>query len=250
MLDALGDRRVDGHAGSDPVGEVQARNTFVGFDVTRAGGRGDVGRQGRRRFIAAAVPAGIRPGEPVADELLVEARLHDAFPIAVGRPVPRRVGGEDLVGQHHRAVLVDAELELGVGDDDSLGQRVLGGLRVDLQGAVPQLRRSLGADQVDDLVEGDVLVVLPQFGFRRRGEQRLGELAGLGHARREARCHTPARSCGSRSARNRSGSHGPRTRPASSPARAPPAPGPAPPPGCARRRAGPRGGWGRRVDPG
>jgi phosphoribosylaminoimidazole-succinocarboxamide synthase len=36
----------------------------------------------------------------------------------VGRPEPRRVRGEHLVGQHQPAVGVATELELGVGEDD------------------------------------------------------------------------------------------------------------------------------------
>ena len=61
-------------------------------------------------------------------------------------------------------------------------QRVLGGLQVDLQGGVAQLGGAVGAHQLDDSVEGDVLVVFPKFGLAGRREERLGELAGLGQA--------------------------------------------------------------------
>ena len=136
VLDPFGVRWLHG---SNPVVEPAARNAFVGFDIARAGGVDDVGGQRRRRFVAVAVPAGLRAGQPVADELLVEALLHDALLVVVGAPVARGVGGEDLVGQSQVAVLVDAELELGVGDDDALGQGVIGALDVGLQGAFAQL---------------------------------------------------------------------------------------------------------------
>ena len=82
-------------------------------------------------------------------------------------------------------MLVHAELELGVGDDDSLRQRMVGTLDVGLQRALAQLVRPDRADEFDDIVERDVFVVLPQFGFGGRGEQRLGELAGLGQPGRQ-----------------------------------------------------------------
>src|SRR5882762_7145867 len=77
-------------------------------------------------------------------------------------------------GQYHRPVLVDAELELGVGEDDSLAERMLGGLGVDPQRAVPHGGGAFGAHQFDDVVEGDVLVVISQVRLARRSEQRLG----------------------------------------------------------------------------
>ena len=80
---------------------------------------------------------------------------------------------------------VDAELELGVGDDDSAGERVVGGLDVGLQGAVAQLVGADGADQFDDVGEADVLVVCAEFGLGGRREQRLVELAGLPEAGRQ-----------------------------------------------------------------
>ena len=58
-------------------------------------------------------------------------------------------------------MLVDTELELGVGDDDSLRQRMVGALDVGLQRALAQLVRPDRADELDDIVERDVLVVLP-----------------------------------------------------------------------------------------
>ena len=82
-------------------------------------------------------------------------------------------------------MLVDAELELGVGDDDALRQRMVGALDVGLQCALAQLVGPHGADQFDHVVERDVLVVVSQFGLGGRGEQRLGELACLDQSGRQ-----------------------------------------------------------------
>ena len=97
-VDPLGDRWIHVMR-SDPVVELQARDAFVGFDVAGTGRLDDLGRQRRRRLVAVAVPAGFGAGQPVADELLVEAVLHHAFLVVVGTPVPRGVRREDFVGQ-------------------------------------------------------------------------------------------------------------------------------------------------------
>ena len=47
------------------------------------------------------------------------------------RPEPRTVGGHHLVDQDDAAVAVAAEFKLGIGDDDALSQRVIGGTRVE-----------------------------------------------------------------------------------------------------------------------
>lgn len=130
-------------------------------------------------------PSRTRAGEPVADELLVEAGLHDTRPVAVGGPIPRRVGRENFVGQHQATVAVDPELELGVGDDDSPRQSVIGRLHIDLQRTVAQLVGAHPADQLDHPGKRNVLVVVAQCGLRRRSKQRCGELAGLDQARRQ-----------------------------------------------------------------
>ncbi len=68
--------------------------------------RSDVGGQRRRRGVAVPVPAGVRPGQPVADELLVEAVLNHTLLVASSaRQYRGRVRGEHLIGQHHVAVL-------------------------------------------------------------------------------------------------------------------------------------------------
>ena len=232
--------------GTDPVVEFQARNAFVGFDIARPGGVDDIGRQRRWRDVTVAVPAGLRAGEPVADELLVEAVLDHALLVVVGTPVPRRVGGEDLVGQSQVAVLVDAELELGVGDDDALGQRVVGALDVGLQGALAQLVGPHRADQFDHLVERDVLVVVSQFGLGGRGEQRLRELAGLDQPgrQRDAAHLAGLLVVDQPRAGQVAAGHGLDRHHLEF--LRPPGRGRAPPRGCARRRAGRPGGWGPR----
>ena len=49
---------------------------------------------------------------------------------------------------------------------------MVGGLEVDLQGALTQLVGAHSSDQLDDPIERDVLVVLAELGLGGRGEQR------------------------------------------------------------------------------
>ena len=55
----------------------------------------------------------------VAHELLVVARRAGADPVRIGRPVARGIRGQHLVHHVQAAVVVGAELELGVGQDDA-----------------------------------------------------------------------------------------------------------------------------------
>ena len=78
---------------------------------------------------------------------------------------------------------VDAELELGVGDDDAAGGGMVGGLGVQRDGGVTGFDDQLGArfagalerfgeDSVGmglGLFEADVLVVVTDFGLAGRG---------------------------------------------------------------------------------
>ena len=132
-----------------------------------------------------AVPSGVRTSEPVADELFVETGLHRPFAVGVGRPVARRVRSQHLIGEHQVPVAIDAELELGVGQYHALAQRVLGGLAIGRQGELSQLLRARRAHQVDDAIEGDVLVVRAEVCLGRRGEQRVVEPAGFGQPGRQ-----------------------------------------------------------------
>src|SRR6185369_17284094 len=94
--------------------------------------RDDVARQRRRRRLLVpwlAVDGDLL--EPVAYRLLVETRRRLPGDDALGGPEARRVGREDLVHQRQRAVLVEAELELGVGDDDPPRARERCGLDIE-----------------------------------------------------------------------------------------------------------------------
>ena len=225
---------------SDPVGEVADPKCVRRLRYNVHGWR--------RRCRAAAVAAACRRCGPSRTPDRSASCGRTACRSSAGRRPPGRrrqrqyreeSGVKTSSASTQVAVLVDAELELGVGDDDSLRQRVVGGLDVGLQGAVAQLVGPDGADQFDDVVERDVLVVLAQFGFGGRGEQRLVELAGLDEARRQRDAADLAGLLVVDAGRSRSGSRGPRTPPAASRARAPPARGRAPRRGCARSSGGP-----------
>ena len=56
--------------------------------------------------------------EPIPHELLVERGLRPPGQPGIGRPVARRVGCGHLIPEDRGAVFVEAELELGVGEDD------------------------------------------------------------------------------------------------------------------------------------
>ena len=77
--------------------------------------------------------------EPIPGELLVKAGLAVAYLKLVRRPEAAGVRGQHLVADHKVAVLVNAELQLGVGNDDAPAQGVVGTLLVDGDGGVPQL---------------------------------------------------------------------------------------------------------------
>src|SRR5260370_30483244 len=91
-----------------------AGEALVDLDVAGAGGVDDVVRDLRARRLA--VPPG-DGGRPVADELLVEVALRAARLPLGRRPEPGGVGGEHLIGEGQRAVLVEAKLQLRVRDD-------------------------------------------------------------------------------------------------------------------------------------
>jgi hypothetical protein len=63
------------------------------------------------------------------DAYLVVGRLALADLVLVCGPEARAVRSEDLVDEHDLAGLVEAELELGVGDDDAALFGVLSGLQ-------------------------------------------------------------------------------------------------------------------------
>lgn len=120
------------------VGQALAR-----FFVTRGALLDDLRRQvrGRRLLVPAA---GL---DPVANELLVErGRAAPRLP-AVDQPETGRIGREDLVDQDQLAILVEAELELGVIDDDAAFAGVGPGEAVEGKGGSADLFGQLAADQ-------------------------------------------------------------------------------------------------------
>ena len=165
---------------AQPLLEGLAGDPLVGFDVAAPGPGDDLlgDRRGRRALVPAAA------GGPVADVLLVEARLAAARLVVLGRPVARGVGRQDLVADDQLAGRVEPELELGVGQDHA----VRGGRgRPRRSRARSRRRRTLlhqlaVADQGGGLLEVDRLVVA-DVGLRRGREDRLGQLLGLLQAR-------------------------------------------------------------------
>ena len=95
------------------------RSTAAAPRVLLAGLGDDLRRQLRPRRLL--VP--VQRLQVVAHELLVEARRAAAGAVGVRGPEPRGVGRQRLVDQRQRAALIDAELELGVGDDDAAAER-------------------------------------------------------------------------------------------------------------------------------
>ncbi len=130
----------------------------------------------------AFVPAGGR--EPVAHVLLVEAGRVLAQPVGVRRPEAGGVRGEGLVDEGETPFLVQAELELGVGDEDAAGARIRRRLPVQGQGRLAHLGGQLPPQQ--GLAAGvvDVLIVLPCGRLGGGGEDGLRQPLGKPHPRR------------------------------------------------------------------
>src|SRR5690606_13772475 len=96
-----------------------------------------------------------------------------AFDVAFHRPEAAGVGGQHFVHQGQGAVFVEAEFELGVGDDDAAAGGVFDGGTVQGDGGVTDLGGQFLADDGLALFEGDVLVVVADGGLGRRGEDGL-----------------------------------------------------------------------------
>src|SRR5450830_1336397 len=155
--------------------QLLARQAFDGFKVLGLGFFDDVGRQRRRR-------CGLAPGQcfqVVAHELLVERRRRDAGLIGIGRPEARGVGRQHFIHQVHDAVVVEAEFEFGVGDDDAARGRVLGRGLVQCNADVAHLGGQFGTDASFHVGKADVFIMLAQIGLGRRGEQWLRQLFSL-----------------------------------------------------------------------
>ena len=94
------------------------RRSYASMYLARVASTTSCGQR-RRGLLALAVPAGGRRGQPVADELLVVGRLGAARLPLVGGPEAGGVRGQHLVGEDQASSPVEAELELGVGQDDA-----------------------------------------------------------------------------------------------------------------------------------
>ncbi len=125
-----------------------------GFEVFFACFSGYFSGEGRGRGLFVPVDG----FEVVADELFVEGGLWASGFVAGGGPVAGAVRGENFVAEGDVAV-DEAELELGVREEDAPGGGVGGGLGEDGEGEVPELGGGFVADGVGSLLEGDVLVV-------------------------------------------------------------------------------------------
>ena len=106
--------------------------------------------------------------------------------VALQRPEAGGIGGQHLVAEDDIAVLVQTELELGIGDDDAAGEGVLGALLIQGDGVVAQLGGVLLAvagellfQHIDALLVGDILVVIADLGLGGGGVDRLRQLLGL-----------------------------------------------------------------------
>src|SRR2546428_3354383 len=156
------------------VVELDAREALEGRDVASACARDyGVGQLGAG---VGLVPA--RLLAEVAHELLVEGRLRPAGRVAVGGPEARGVGRQRLVGEHESSPPVEAELELGVGDDDAALASVVRGETVELDGQALHLREPVGAHQLSGLLARDVLVMAGRR-LGGRSEDRRGETLRL-----------------------------------------------------------------------
>ena len=136
---ALGvvDVGVEAHIDTRPIGPLaHAVNRSRASLVARRGAGHDIVGQRRRRRLT--VPA--RGLDPVAHDLLVEARRADADVVLLDVPEARRIGRQDLVDERDLAV-DEAELELGVGQDDAALAGVVAAGLVDADRELAQLLR-------------------------------------------------------------------------------------------------------------
>ena len=109
-----------------------------------------------------------------------------------GVPEARGIRGQGLVDQGQRAVRVQTELELGVGDNHAAPGGVGAGARVQLQARLAHPSGELFPEQILDLGEHDVLVVGAGGSLGRGREQRLGQAFGQAQAGRQPQAaHAP-----------------------------------------------------------
>lgn len=118
--------------------------------------------------------------QPVAGKLLVERRLSVSGLISVGRPEPGTVRSQHLVADDKIPLLVQAELKLGVCDNDAAGQGVIRAFLIEGKRTVAKLRgifftlsRKILFQMSNALFIRNILVVVADLGFCRRRIDRL-----------------------------------------------------------------------------
>ena len=106
--------------------------------------------------------------------------------VAVGGPETAAVGGQHLVTDDQTAIFVQTKLKFGVGNDDALGQRVIGALFVQGDGGVPQgggvllaVAGEILLQMGDALLVGDVFVMVAKLRLGGGSVDRLRQLVGF-----------------------------------------------------------------------
>ena len=187
---------------------AQAVSSSERLAIVVAGARDDVRRQVRRRRLL--VP--VQRFQIVAHELLVETRRTDAGFVGGNRPEARRVRRQHLVDQHQIAGLVDAELELGVGDDDVARAGMRGGEDVERQRDAPDCsRRTRGRPGSTMASKSTFSSCWPAGAFDAGVNMGSGSASAMLVPAAE-RCRTPPRAACNPCSPSRSDSRAPRPR--------------------------------------
>src|SRR5215469_14760971 len=133
----------------------------------------DVFGQWRGRLLAMPVPSRLRGRKPIPDELFVKRNLTATRPPRLGGPESRRVRRQHLVCQAQGPGLIEAQLYLGVGHDDSALRCQASAALVDRQRDALQFSGNVRADEPVKLAPGEVLVMFAARGLTVRVEDRL-----------------------------------------------------------------------------
>ena len=103
--------------------------------------------------------------EPVANELLVEARRIRSGLIFLSGPEAGGIGGQDFVAEDKCALGVFAKLKFRVRDNDALFRGVFSGTRIEFEGVLAEFVGEILSDAMFQLLDGDIFVVLAEFGL-------------------------------------------------------------------------------------